>query len=1171
VIQNDDVRTPSIIFHPISTGISYNEGYDSTHLMRDLDNAGEDCYIAIRIDPRDADADYWTAGLQIALAGGSPRLEAAVTYDSGASNRSLFFTITYYDPPPGSESYKTQVYYGAALDSDDWPMDLMIKRINTGTIPEFQAWYRICSSSGWGAWTEFSFPAAPQDCWDLNSEDQTVTLHAGPFGYTFGAANKGVKFSDFEVGDPDTSTMEGHLADKEIVWAANDALRTNAWWKLDEFECSPTERIQWAYDVNQTGTPSWSAWKTTAEMQALSMEQGRYFHLKAKLVPDGGDPATTMRGPDDYAFDYDPGNTPWFGWAALPFGVAPTFTFEGSPTSGDAPLAVQFTPDFPTPVMGVKWEFGDGDTSAEFAPEHTYDDPGMYSVKLTAWDEDGPGQARRLDYITVEGSPTGFVADFEGSPIEGYAPLRVVFTDASNRTVNEVSWTFGDGHYGDRFNPSHVYMDEGSYTVSYHAWDMSEASDTETKVNYIVVTTRPTLPGAAFDWESSPPSDGGRVPYKVLFTDKSSGSPTGWLWDFGDETSPSTDQNPAHTYSSAGRFDVMLEATNANGSDDMTYEGLITVVESSPVTSNLDPDASYGRSVWHIPMGDELEADNWEAVTDVKHVEFTLLREGGCGSGRLTVAREWADRAEINVGDSIAVMHHTIPDPENPPVENPVWGYEAWYLGYVDEVRADIMAGTVDYVLVGYGRHLSDTYPGENDEDDSPAFYCSKTTLETEIDPDDPMVWEQHIHEEKVKISEIVLDLYDRYLLPLGIFPEGVDADIDETPDESDLKYLKLEGERNLADVLEMLGRLAGGYTWGIDVEEAWSSGGGGRRRLSLFLPGIKDQATAQQFADWFFSQYARPAKFLNLKQLGSEKRIAPWRRWYPIGVSEEAPRGGLLELKDSGAELMGVYDYQECRCVFNECAEWTIAVGPRNPLLRVGASGAAEFYHPKLAGFAGFMRTSRDEKYKVVFMGFAKVMQEDEPDNEEGWAGEWQEDKKEYLYTILPTKTPMGESEENAKKIHGVHNIMSLHLFPDAKGRTVSRFNAGEQVAYYRGWDIKKKEEYYFISEPAMKVACYAHKVDKGSCKEWEEEVEVPEDSALYIGLTEWGEAMLSRAWVGGPSENYWHVDVSWQYRREEPKMFLKGRTLKGEVRATGYHVNVLLMGYPPKRSDLL
>ncbi|MFN7976161.1 MAG: PKD domain-containing protein [Acidobacteriota bacterium] len=65
------------------------------------------------------------------------------------------------------------------------------------------------------------------------------------------------------------------------------------------------------------------------------------------------------------------------------------------------------------------------------------------------------------------------------------------------------------------------------------------------------------------DFMGNPTS--GSSPLNVQFTDLSSGSPTQWAWDFGDGQG-SYAQNPAHTYTTGGSFDVGLTIVNATGS-----------------------------------------------------------------------------------------------------------------------------------------------------------------------------------------------------------------------------------------------------------------------------------------------------------------------------------------------------------------------------------------------------------------------------------------------------------------------------------------------------------------------------------------------------------------------------------------------------------------------------
>ncbi len=76
--------------------------------------------------------------------------------------------------------------------------------------------------------------------------------------------------------------------------------------------------------------------------------------------------------------------------------------FEGSPTSGSAPLMVEFKDLSSGPLDTYVWDFGDGTTGSEPNTFHTYDNPGSYTVSLTVTATDGRMEtASKQDYITV--------------------------------------------------------------------------------------------------------------------------------------------------------------------------------------------------------------------------------------------------------------------------------------------------------------------------------------------------------------------------------------------------------------------------------------------------------------------------------------------------------------------------------------------------------------------------------------------------------------------------------------------------------------------------------------------------------------------------------------------------------------------------------------------------
>ena len=136
----------------------------------------------------------------------------------------------------------------------------------------------------------------------------------------------------------------------------------------------------------------------------------------------------------------------------------------------------------------------------------------------------------------------------------------------------------------------------GSYTVTLTVTNVA-GSDTETRDDYIHVFAVPT---ADFSVDKTQVA----LAQEVHFTDQSSGDPTEWSWDFGDDTT-STEQNPSHAYSSMGSYTVTLTVTNVAGSDTEIKEDYILVFEvlEKPIADITEALASHlGVSVEDIDI-----------------------------------------------------------------------------------------------------------------------------------------------------------------------------------------------------------------------------------------------------------------------------------------------------------------------------------------------------------------------------------------------------------------------------------------------------------------------------------------------------------------------------------------------------------------------------------------
>lgn len=165
-------------------------------------------------------------------------------------------------------------------------------------------------------------------------------------------------------------------------------------------------------------------------------------------------------------------------------------SFETNITGGEVPLEVQFHDISTGNPTGWWWDFGDGDTSYEQHPAHTYAQPGTNSVTLIA-----NTQYRRegivMENLIAAGSPP--VPDFQADPIKGIVPLSVQFSDLSSASIVNWSWDFGDGTTSSEPNPLHRYTLPGLYNVTLTAGN-EFGSETVEKPEFIAV-----MQGQAWD------------------------------------------------------------------------------------------------------------------------------------------------------------------------------------------------------------------------------------------------------------------------------------------------------------------------------------------------------------------------------------------------------------------------------------------------------------------------------------------------------------------------------------------------------------------------------------------------------------------------------------------------------------------------------------------------
>ncbi|RMD69893.1 MAG: PKD domain-containing protein, partial [Bacteroidetes bacterium] len=237
------------------------------------------------------------------------------------------------------------------------------------------------------------------------------------------------------------------------------------------------------------------------------------------------------------------------------------------------------------------WDFGDGNTSTEQNPMHTYAAPGTYTVCLTVGNSAGT-DTTCMDVTVVFPPEAAFTYTDEGNG-------TIAFADASANGPDSWLWDFGDGATSTEQNPTHTYTAPGDYTVCLIA---SNSAGSDTACMNITVVLPPV---AAFSI-----TDQGNGTF--AFTDLSTNDPESWLWDFGDGNT-STEQNPTHTYTSSGDYTVCLTVSNSAGTDTACQTISVTVTGLIEAWSHLSL-ALYPNPVFselHVQI-DWTEPLQWE-------------------------------------------------------------------------------------------------------------------------------------------------------------------------------------------------------------------------------------------------------------------------------------------------------------------------------------------------------------------------------------------------------------------------------------------------------------------------------------------------------------------------------------------------------------------------------
>jgi len=262
------------------------------------------------------------------------------------------------------------------------------------------------------------------------------------------------------------------------------------------------------------------------------------------------------------------------GYIAVSGGISPSFSDSAS-GSCKPPTTVFYDNQTSGPgTITYAWDFGDGGTATGATPQHTFNASGTYQVRMIATSNQGCFDTLILPTTILSGSVnSGFIA-----PDSACVGTNITFQNTSSPTPNTSTWSFGDGNTTTAPSTSHVYAAPGTYNVTLKN-DFATCDDSVSKQIKVL-----NPPVANFTAVTSTTSC--KAPLTVNFQDQSTNA-TSWVWNFGDGTLGSG-PNPSHTYTTFGKFDVILVASNASGcSGTITKSAFVQVAAPSITITNL--------------------------------------------------------------------------------------------------------------------------------------------------------------------------------------------------------------------------------------------------------------------------------------------------------------------------------------------------------------------------------------------------------------------------------------------------------------------------------------------------------------------------------------------------------------------------------------------------------
>jgi len=251
-------------------------------------------------------------------------------------------------------------------------------------------------------------------------------------------------------------------------------------------------------------------------------------------------------------------------------------------------------------------------------------------------------------------------AFFSISQAEGIVPIKVVFDNQSQGIIDTVEWDFGDGERSTERNPSHLYKEPGTYTVTLQAYNKDFTS--EYRLTDGVKVRYPELK-AHFSINET----GGELPFIITLHNKSEGFIRSYDWDFGNG-SRSSEKNPTHTYEKPGEYQVSLTISDEKTSDTYVLDTRVRVY-FPPLTPRFSCSVTEGEIPFSIRFTDLSRGmigswrwDFGDGSTSAEQNPVHEYKEAGMHTVTLTIKDVTTGEEQSKVFAITALLPPLVPD-----------------------------------------------------------------------------------------------------------------------------------------------------------------------------------------------------------------------------------------------------------------------------------------------------------------------------------------------------------------------------------------------------------------------------------------------------------------------------------------------------------------------------